>query len=235
MGLLIARSLVNETKRRVLYVCPNNQLIEQTYDRAQEIGLSPARRYKNSWQDQGEFEAGNEFCLTNYATVFNGKSIFRNEDFGALIFDDAHVAENNIREQFTLTISSDHEAFSKILHLCRSHFANSGNETHFDDVAARRPSTILLIPMFIVWQYANQFRKILIESGVEENRTRFAWEHLKNHLNRCCFVAYGLELQNNSNRTSALGTQLLSRGYQTYLLDGDSAVSSIVCSHIWYL
>ena len=196
VGLLIARSLVNEMRRRVLYVCPNNQLVEQTYDRAREIGLSPARRYKGDWQDRGEFEAGNEFCLTNYATVFNGRSIFRNEALGALIFDDAHVAENNIRDQFTLKIPSDHEAFSKILHLCRHHFANSGKESHFDDVAAKRPNTVLLIPMFIVWQHADQFRRILIDSRVEDNNdTQFAWEYLKNHLDRCCFVACGSELQ----------------------------------------
>ncbi|MBK7092279.1 MAG: DEAD/DEAH box helicase family protein [bacterium] len=30
VGLLIAQSLVNEQKGRVLYLCPNNQLIEQT-------------------------------------------------------------------------------------------------------------------------------------------------------------------------------------------------------------
>ena len=43
---------------------------------------------------------GNDFCLTNYASVFNGKSIFRNEDIDALVFDDAHVA----REQHPGTV-----------------------------------------------------------------------------------------------------------------------------------
>ena len=195
VGLLIARSLVNETKGRVLYVCPNNQLIEQTSHSAKEIGLSPAVRYKGDWSDRGKFDTGNEFCLTNYATVFNGKSIFRNEDIGALIFDDAHVAENNIRGQFTLRIPSNQKAFSKILDLCRKHLANSGRESYFDDVAAKRSTSVLFIPMFVVWEHANQFRKILLDSGVEDDDTQFAWEHLKDHLNHCCFVADGNGLQ----------------------------------------
>ena len=195
MGLIVARSLVNEMKKKVLYVCPNNQLVEQTYDRAREVSLSPARRYKSAWWDRENFDSSNEFCLTNYSTVFNGKSVFRNEDIGALIFDDAHVAENTIREQFTLKISSNHAAFSKILALCRRHFANSGRETYFHDVVENRSNSTLFIPTFVVWKHAQQFRRILLDSGVEDGDTRFAWEHLKGHLNHCCFVADSSSLQ----------------------------------------
>lgn len=196
VGLLIARSLVNELKGQVLYVCANNQLVEQTSRRAKEIGLSPAERYKGAWSYKGEFDIGNEFCLTNYAAVFNGKSVFRNEGIRALVFDDAHVAENNIRDQFTLKIASGQESFSKILNLCRNHFANSGRESHFDDVVSKRSTSVLFIPMFIVWSYASQFRKILLDSGVEEDtNNQFAWEHLKDHLSHCCFIADGNRLQ----------------------------------------
>ena len=195
VGLIIARSLVNETRGRVLYVCPNNQLVEQTSHRAKEIGLSPAVRYKGEWRFKREFDTGNEFCLTNYATVFNGKSVFCNEAISALIFDDAHVAENNIRGQFILRIPSNQEAFSKILGLCRSHFTNSGRESHFDDVTSKRSTSVLFIPMFVVWDYADQFRRILLDSGIEDDETQFAWEHLKDHLKHCCFVADGSGLQ----------------------------------------
>ena len=56
VGLLIAQSLVNETKGHVLYVCPNNQLVEQIVDRSKEIGLTPAIRYKSRWRDREEFQ-----------------------------------------------------------------------------------------------------------------------------------------------------------------------------------
>lgn len=196
VGLLIAQSLVNETKGRVLYVCPNNQLVEQTTERAKEISLFPAIRYKSEWVNPKEFESGNTFCITNYATLFNGKSVFRNEEIEALVFDDAHVAENSIRGQFTLKISSQHEAFGKILNLCRKHFANSSRAGHFADVVEGRFTSVLFIPEFIVWEHANEFRKILLDLDVDkEPETLFVWEHLKEHLNHCCVVADSQSLQ----------------------------------------
>ena len=196
VGLIIARSLLNEKKGRVLYVCANNQLVEQTSHRAGELGLSPAVRYKSDWYERREFDNGNEFCLTNYATVFNGKSVFRNEEVDALVFDDAHVAENNIRDQFTLKIPSNREVFSEILNRCRSHFTNSGKSSHFADVVSRRHSSVIFIPMFVVWNHVDEFRKILLDSGIDDDpETLFAWEHLKDHLKYCCFVADGNGLQ----------------------------------------
>lgn len=132
----------------------------------------------------------------NYATLFNGKSIFRYEDIDALVFDDAHVAENVIRGQFTLQISREHEAFGRILHLCRRHFANSSQAEHFEDVAEGRFTSVLFVPMFVVWEHANEFRKTLLDLGVDnDEKTLFAWQHLKEHLNHCCIVADGSGLE----------------------------------------
>ncbi len=190
VGLLIAQSLANEQSGQVLYICSNNQLVEQTMDRAKQIGLSPALRYRGEWTDREDFEAGSTFCVTNYATVFNGKSIFREEEICALVFDDAHVAGNAIRSQFTLRIPSDHEGFPKILNLCRKHFTNSSQAEHFDDVIDGRYTNVLFVPTFVVWQHANEIREILLELGVDSDaNTLFPWEHLKGHLNHCCLVA----------------------------------------------
>src|SRR5437667_12166710 len=40
VGLLVAQSLVNETKGKVLYVCPTNQLVEQVESKAEECNLA---------------------------------------------------------------------------------------------------------------------------------------------------------------------------------------------------
>jgi tetratricopeptide (TPR) repeat protein len=197
VGLLIAQSLTNETKGRVLYVCANNQLIEQTVGRAKEVGLSPAIRYKGDWIIREEYESGNVFCVTNYATVFNGKSIFRTDTIEAIVFDDAHVAENLIRGQYTVHIPRSHDAYKAILNMCRKHFANSSEAEHFKDIAEGRFSSVLFIPMFVVWEHAAEFRKLLLDSGIEQDDGNvFAWAHLKGHLNHCCFLAdaSGLEI-----------------------------------------
>lgn len=85
VGLLVAQSLVNKTRGRVLYVCPNNQLVEQTLRKAQEVGISPATRYQQAWTNRDEFDSRDVFCVTNYAAVFNGKSVFGQNDVQGLV------------------------------------------------------------------------------------------------------------------------------------------------------
>ena len=192
VGLLIAQSLVNEKKGHVIYVCPNNQLVEQIVNRAKEIGLAPAIRYKSGWINREEYESGNIFCVTNYASIFNGRSIFHNEDIDAIVFDDAHVAENVIRGQFTLRIPYGNKAFPKILHLFRKHYANSSQSERFEDVSKGRFTPVMFVPTFIVWEHAPELRKTLFDCGVEtDSNTKFAWEYLKEHLNHCAVVADG--------------------------------------------
>ena len=43
VGLLIAQSLVNETKRQVVYACSSIQLVEQTATKAEGYGLQAPR------------------------------------------------------------------------------------------------------------------------------------------------------------------------------------------------
>ena len=119
VGLLAAQSLVNELKRRVLFVVANNQLVEQTLLRANDIGFNPSARYKGKWHDRKSFESAESFCVTNYASVFNGFSTFSDKDISGIIFDDAHVAETIIRDQFTLKIPRDWGSYEQVLKVLR--------------------------------------------------------------------------------------------------------------------
>jgi hypothetical protein len=196
VGLLMAQSLANENKGRVLYVCANNQLVEQTHRRADEIGLSPAMRYGGKWSQQAAFETGETFCLTNYHTLFNGRSIFLSEPVDALVFDDAHVAEGTIRNCFTVTVPATHTAFKPILQILRRHFANSPRATHFQEVADGEFTPVLFVPMFVTWQHAEEIRRVLVENKVaEDSATKFSWEHIEGHLNQCCILMTGAGME----------------------------------------
>lgn len=196
VGLLMAQSLANEMNGRVLYVCANNQLIEQTQRRADEISLSPAIRYKSRWHEQASFEMGETFCLTNYQAVFNGLSVFRNEPIDALVFDDAHVAEGAIRNCFTLAIKRGHAAFDLIIQILRKHFANSSRATQFQQIADGAFTTVLFVPMFVTWQHAEEIRRVLADKDVAEDvATKFAWAHVEEHLNHCCILMTGAGIE----------------------------------------
>ena len=121
IALLIAQSMVNETSGNVLYVCPTIQLIEQTRLQAKASGLETAAYSRGTWQDQDVFREARGPCVTNYAALCNGKSIFRRERPVAIILDDAHVAAPNIRSCFTLRLPSSTALFDSVI----DHSANT--------------------------------------------------------------------------------------------------------------
>ena len=109
IGHLVAQSLVNETRGLVLagYVCPTVQLIkEQAELRAAECSLEVATYARGAWTAEEVFREARGPCITNYAAVYNGKSIFRRGSLAAVVFDDAHVAAPTIRSQFTISGSA---------------------------------------------------------------------------------------------------------------------------------
>lgn len=191
VGLLIGQSLVNETNGKVLYVCATKQLIEQTKARAQECGIRVATYFNGNWTDKEIFDGCLGLCITNYAAVFNGRSIFKKEDIRGIIFDDAHVANNAIRGQFTIRIPRDHAAFRQIANCFRGYFARS-NEQQFEEALQGSPLALLFVPQFESKRQAQSITRILLENGVAETKdTLFAWEHLKNHIPACSVLISG--------------------------------------------
>ena len=75
VGLLIAQSLVNEGTENVLYVCSTIDLVRQTAREADRIGMDYTTRLRGDFSNH-LFETGKAFCITTYAAVFNGYSVF---------------------------------------------------------------------------------------------------------------------------------------------------------------
>lgn len=194
-GLLIGQSLVNETNGKVLYVCATKQLIEQTAARAQECGIGLATYFGGNWTEREVFDGCTGLCITNYAAVFNGRSIFKNEDIRGIIFDDAHVANNAIRGQFTIRIPHGHAAFRAIANCFRDYFARN-NHQQFEEALQGFPLSLLFVPQFQVKRQAKAITKILLENKVSETKeTLFAWAHLKDHVGLCTVLLSGAGME----------------------------------------
>jgi hypothetical protein len=186
IATLIAQSIVNETAGHVLYVCSTNQLIEQTRQQADQCGLETAAYFSRTWQDEDVYRQARGPCITNYAALCNGKSIFRKGVPAAIIMDDAHVAAPNIRSAFTLKIPSENPLFTKILALYQQYFKNAGNEHEFVSLLNGDPLSLLFVPAFQINRSAPKLSALLVEHGIAEDKaTLFAWEHLRDHIDRC--------------------------------------------------
>ncbi|MGI9013505.1 MAG: DEAD/DEAH box helicase family protein [Phycisphaerales bacterium] len=196
VGLLMAQSLVNEERGRVVYLCANNLLLEQTLERAKEIGLSPATRYGGKWVDEDRFDGGETFCLTNYHTLFNAFSTFREYPPDAIILDDAHVADGMIRECFSVRVPSDHRSFQDIIQILRAHFANTPHATLLQQVSDREFTPVLFVPMYVSWQHAEEIRRTLLKGGVaDDDSTKYSWPNIQNNLKHCAVLMTGAGIE----------------------------------------
>ena len=191
VGLLIAQSVINETSGKALYVCPTKQLAEQAERFAAEAGLEAARYERGDWTNREVYVQGRGPCITNYAAVFNSRSIFRNESVSAIIFDDAHVAHNALRGQFTISLKRETNAYSQVVELFRSYFEESHKEAQLQDIVDGNPFQILYVPLFTSAQHQESLRGILEQAEVADDSLSFPLAYLREHLRTCAVILAG--------------------------------------------
>jgi hypothetical protein len=191
VGLLIAKSLVNEGVENVLYVCPTNDLVEQTKKEAEAIGISVTTRSHGDF-DNDLFQTGRSFCITNYHAVFNGFSSLRRKYFPeAVIFDDAHVAEAAMRDCFRIEFDHKTDTFKRFASLFAECFKQVSRHKAFVDAATRKtsPSQPVMVPADMAFDRRGQITTIFDQSGIDkDDNFKYAYEHLKDHVSKCCYV-----------------------------------------------
>lgn len=191
VGLLIAQSLVNEGLQNVLYVCSTIDLVRQTSEEANRIGIDHSVCVRREFSND-LFETGKAFCITTYAALFNGHSALRNRFFPqAIIFDDAHVAESLLRDAFTLRVDvHDHDAlFKEIAELFRPHFQELGLVGRFRDALdLSRYSTAFVAPHGL-YQRTERLLEIMLRHGIKDhNDLTFPFAWLEDRINACAAV-----------------------------------------------
>ena len=187
IGLVAAQSLVNETRGKVVYVCANNQLLEQTLDKAMEYGIDTATYYRGTWTGD-VYDRGLGPVLTNYQALLNGRSIFEREQLVGIVFDDAHTAHSIVREQFTVRIErhAQAEIYSGVAAAVRRHFHDVGRGTIFDEVIAGRDhGTVLFVPTFVSAPLEHRLVELFQKHELSKAPAGFAWEHVRGHLRDC--------------------------------------------------
>lgn len=194
IGLLIAQSIINETKGSVLYLCPTNQLVSQTIDKANQYGINVIQYVAGQGIPQG-FKSGNCIMIATYSALFHGMSKFGLEgdleitSAEGIIFDDAHTSESTIRDQFTMKIKYDEhmELFEEIVGLFRGDFEEIERIGVFDDVIDGKDSKVLEVPY---WAWAikeGQIRNLL---KISSDKFKFQWKLLRDKLKYChCLIS----------------------------------------------
>lgn len=227
VGLLIAQSLVNETRNKVLYACSSIQLVEQTAEKAKGYGLNVTtyfhREFSNDLYSRGEAP-----CITTYQALFNGRSRFFREDVSAIIFDDAHAAEHLLRDHFSLRINRNTfpGVYSELIALFKDYHdkcGKSGSYAELEDPACQR---LFLIPPFEIGVQRSELLRILYGANLQDNQnTTFAWEHIRDHVDTCCVLTSGADITITPPFVPVLSLPYFQKGRRRVYLSATLAAS----------
>ncbi len=191
VGLLIAQSLVNETRRQVVYACSSIQLVQQTADKARGYGLPVATYMRREFSCGDLYYRAEAPCVTTYQALFNGKTRFRTDDIVAAIFDDAHTAEHILRDQFSLTISRSElsETYDRIVDLFLPYHRSVGLATSYAELSSGQSSRLFLVPPCELRRNVEEIRRLLVEADLGVClSTMFSWEYIQDHEDLCCLL-----------------------------------------------
>ena len=192
-GLIVAQSLVNETKGKVLYVCSSIQLIQQTAEKAQGYGLDVTTYFRGGYSND-LYHLNEVPCVTSYHALFNGRSVFFREQIAAVVFDDAHVAEHLIRDQFSLRIERTDfsDVYKEIIELFKEYHQRVGLTGSYEELTDPSCHRLFLVPPFEIHRHFAELHRILRDASLASNEnTAFAWEHLKDRIDLCCTLISG--------------------------------------------
>jgi replicative superfamily II helicase len=190
VGLIIAQSIINQTKGSVLYLCPTTQLTRQTSGLSKDYGIKTTLFQSGGGLDN-EFLTGNSIMIATYAALFNAKSIFGCADqrseyvpLEGIILDDAHTAFSNIRDSFTLSVKREkfETLYSELCNLFREDFNEINRIAVFDDILAKKDTMILEVPY---WSWKHKLSEVRTRLSSFSSDYPFIWALLRDEFEFC--------------------------------------------------
>lgn len=189
VGLLMAQSTLNETGEPVLYLTPTVQLVNQTVEKATELGIY-AVPYERGQPLNDDFINGSAIMVGTYKSLFHGQSKFglrgdsRPQSVSAIILDDAHAAFSVVRDSFTLDIKSDNnrDRYEALAGLFRKAFRDIDKLGTFDDILSGYEYSVLEIPYYAWHEKLDSVREQL---KAEAGNYPFEWPLLRDQLHLC--------------------------------------------------
>ena len=189
VGLLIAHSLMNEKKQKVIYLCASKQLVEQTVNEAKDLGINVSSYSSGTYTNEFDFHECKSPLVTTYQALFNGKSKFNSEDIGGIVFDDSHVSGSVLKDSFTLSISRDKQLYIQIANLFKSYFDSRKQDVRYNNILENRGDEIFILPPFELKHHIEIIKQYLIDAKVNEDTDMlFSWEYLQDKLDLCLFL-----------------------------------------------
>lgn len=189
VGLLLAQSTLNETGEPVLYLAPTTQLVQQTLEKAEAIGI-PAVPYKKGQPLSEEFINGKAIMVGTYKALFNGKSKFgirgevNPQKVSAVILDDAHASFSVVRDSFTLNVvaKDNYTRYVELIDLFRKSFKEIDKLGTLEDIVEGSDYSVLEVPY---WAWHEQIEAVREQLKSDSDKYALVWPLLRDQLHLC--------------------------------------------------
>jgi replicative superfamily II helicase len=227
-GLLMLYSKLIEGVGPVIYACPDHQLVTQTVEQSERYGI-PVCVFEQGERYPSAFENNEAILICVFDKVFNGKSIFVEDkiEIGAILLDDAHACVAKARQNSTITMSSTHALYERLLTVFEEELKNQSAGT-FAMLKSGDPSVYMRVPY---WSWMNKHDQLIniINEYREDDLIKFQWRMICDDLlqSDCLFSAKNIEISpihvpyyRNSSFNEAKHRFVLSATFEddTYLL-----------------
>ncbi|WP_447403015.1 DEAD/DEAH box helicase (plasmid) [Lysinibacillus sp. fkY74-1] len=192
VGLLQLQSSINEELGPALYLCLNNQLIEQVIRDAVDLGIKCVKIDENN-ELPLEFLNGEAILVTTFQKLFNARSIFGIHgdtsrdiiEIGALVIDDAHAALVKARETFTLSFKVGTENYKKLIPLFKDSLIKQAIGSAEDILEGKDRYGIMMIPYWSWLEKLSEVTNLLGDFDDADIEMKFKWALVRDYLEYC--------------------------------------------------
>ena len=197
VSLLMLYSKMTEGVGPGLYLCPDNQLLEQTRDQAKAYGV-PVCEIEEGNQFPNAFLNSESILLCTFQKLFTGRSIFERDQIrvGAIVLDDAHKCLDKAREATTIYIPQDHELYERLIEIFKDELDYQAPGTFYNLLKGDPHASILKVPYWSWLSNHNKLIELFGEYSEDKDLLFFKWPLIADDLKSFdCFVGQrGLEI-----------------------------------------
>ncbi|PEJ23243.1 DEAD/DEAH box helicase [Bacillus pseudomycoides] len=188
-GLLMLQSKLNQDKGPALYLCHNNQLVEQTCQQAESFGIN----YSTVNGDiPDDFIDGKSILITSVQKLFNGETKFglgaKSLSVSTILMDDAHACIEVIKNACKIQLKQSSNAYQEIFSLFSTELQSQGAGT-YADITRKSYDALTAVPYW-VWQDMHQEVSDILSKYNNQKEVRFTWPIIKDMIKHCqCFIS----------------------------------------------
>lgn len=198
-GLLIALSSMREGVGPVVYLVPNNYLIEQVMKEARDACIPVTNN-----EDDVKFRAQQSVLVTTYHKLINGHSVFGVMDVkspkvmvGTIVLDDAHVSIGIVKSQYSLDIPRSAGLYSKILSLFENDLKMQSHK-RYKEIASGESGGCIPVPFQAVQREEDSLIKMLVEASRDADECAdwyFSWDLVADLIPYCSITVTARDIE----------------------------------------